>query len=501
MSAPPRFLVFRHLVLVLSFSSPTAQKQYVPVDPVDPSVRQRTIALLNRGDARGALRLLQASMKRPANTLDDGMTPSLWHYAGLANHMIDDLESAEVAYSKAVQFDRRDVQSWMNLGECALYQWKGDVALAALFEAVRVRGGRERAPSAALAKLHRALVWTAHWGPPTGELRYELRRRGDAFFANVSSSSSGGGSSSSSSGSSRASRIHHNSTATMTTTTTTTTNKKKSGSDYTYDNGSPMSDPSPSPTPEPLPFVDMPTADFGDLPTRRLGELAPLNKYADAAVPSGEGEKRPLAHVRRLQERRRLEAAQGRVDSSTAAAASGGATADAAAAAAPGGANYGTASAAGSVGLAGKRPLHVGFLSSDFGVHPVSSLVRGMLEMLDGAAFSGPPPPPPITTTAAAAKEEGGEEARTEKSSSHWGWGGKNKQKKDEASAGGSSSGSTNSGGGGDGGGGVRNGELAVTLGNPARRAVDVSCWMLSNEDSWWRRNLTGILGGRRVSE
>ena len=132
MSAPPRFLVFRHLVLVLSFSSPTAQKQYVPVDPVDPSVRQRTIALLNRGDARGALRLLQASMKRPANTLDDGMTPSLWHYAGLANHMIDDLESAEVAYSKAVQFDRRDVQSWMNLGECALYQWKGDVALAGI---------------------------------------------------------------------------------------------------------------------------------------------------------------------------------------------------------------------------------------------------------------------------------------------------------------------------------------------------------------------------------
>ena len=92
------------------------------------------------------------------------------------------------------------------------------------------------------------------------------------------------------------------------------------------------------------------------------------------------------------------------------------------------------------------RPLHVGFISSDFGVHPVSSLVRGLIQDLvgGGAGRRGP------------ARGSGAARVGPRPETRPW----------------------------------PRPGSAGA--------AVEVSCWVLTDEDSWWRRNVSSLLPRHR---
>jgi len=374
-------------------------------------VRTEVVSLLEAGDAANALRFMESVVAQGIE-LEDGHHPTLYYYAGVAHQLLGDLEMAVAAYGEALRRDYGDVQTWLNLGDALLYKFQAPKALMALREAVKLsaaeseakfgsgegKGGKGKsgkgsgkaggtviggglgavgqAPAHVLAKLHRALSWTAAWGEARG-VGDELKQRVGRWYAEATNASF--------------SRARPPSPGAGLRRYSSPT---ESAALFTRGGAPPV----------------MP-ADFGDLPPAVLLTLTPLLPQADPRTPPGSP---PLTHPLGFLGRRALEAKA-----------------------------LASSSSSSSLSKEHKRrrrarPLHVGFLSSDFGVHPVSSLIRGLVESLAAS----------IATT--------GEEAT------------KNERKE----------------------------KRAKKKKHPA--AVEVSCWVLTDEESWWRRNISGSLPDAR---
>jgi len=299
------------------------------------------------------------------------------------------------AYGMAIKHHYLDLQAWLNLGDSLLYMFKSSKAIAAFREATRISKASpstKHLVTGSKAKLHRALSWSASWGKEYDLLGLQLKNAMDVWHRK----------------------------------TFKTGNAPHSAKKPKSQHKSVESDQHPSRKEAPV----MPS-DFGDLPPHVLKALMPLLPQSDPWTPSP-----PLMHSGRspFLSQRRFEAEESNLDKVES---SSRRPADVAAAEK----STRTKGHNSKLEQAGRRPLHVGLLSSDFGVHPVSSLIRGLVQALASAHFSKP-------TTA-----------------------GSHLDMKNESED-------------------IR----AITRGHKGRRAVEVSCWLLSEEDSWWRRNMSAML-------
>lgn len=297
----------------------------------------------------------------------------------------------------AIKHHYLDLQAWLNLGDSLLYMFKSSKAIAAFREATRIS---EASPSTkkmvtgSKAKLHRALSWSASWGNEYDLLGLQLKNAIDVWYRK-----------------------------TLKTGNAPQRAKKPKSQHLSID-----SNQHPSSKEAPV----MPS-DFGDLPPHVLKALMPLLPQSDPWTPSP-----PLMHSARspFLSQRRFEAEESNLEKVESSSRRPADVTGMEISSRTKGHNSKK-----KIEQAGRRPLHVGLLSSDFGVHPVSSLIRGLVQALASARFSKP-------TTA-----------------------GSLPGKKNESE-------------------GIR----AITRGHKGRRAVEVSCWLLSEDDSWWRRNMSAML-------
>jgi hypothetical protein len=229
----------------------------------------------------------------------------LFYYAGIASQLLGDLEGAAAGFTRAVKYDRKDVQSWLNLGDVFLYQYEGEKAIVSFEEALHLSGGMENAPANILAKLHRAHSWIASW-QGLEALTVELQVRLDQWFKN---------------------HIDQGNIIKI--------DDKRSGVLEWNRSLSCLQG-----------CIKLPVmpADFGDFSPELQRVITPLQPQADPTLPPGVG---MFSHHSYRHDHMK--------------------------------------ESTGVAGGARVRPLHVGFLSSDFGVHPVSSLIRGFLKHLQSA--------------------------------------------------------------------------------------------------------------------
>jgi predicted O-linked N-acetylglucosamine transferase (SPINDLY family) len=170
-------------------------------------------------------------------------------------------------------------------------------------------------------------------------------------------------------------------------------------------------------------------ADFGDLPPHILRALTPLLPQADPFIPNGAGE--PLRHFRHFQDRLNSPSSPLSVSSSRQQKQH----------------PHDIRRNHKQGQKKKRRPLHIGFVSSDLGVHPISSLLRGFLESLS--------------------RMNSRTNSRTKRRNrrSPFGRDDHNDDDDDEGLVGG--------------GGGLE---------------VEVTCWVLTDDDSWWRKNISDTL-------
>lgn len=311
------------------------------------------------------------------------------------------------AYGMAIKHHYLDLQAWLNLGDALLYMFKSSKAVAAFREATRISEASSNTKhliAGSKAKLHRALSWSASWGKEYDMLGFQLRDAMDVWYRKNFESGSA-------------------------------PEKNKNGEgqrDFT-EFGQHSKKEAPV----------MPS-DFGDLPPHVLKALMPLLPQSDPWTPSP-----PLIHsaTSPFLDQRRFEAEQATLGRDESSAGTNEATSASSSSGRRSAGDTGMEMSSRTKGQksklkqGGRRPLHIGLLSSDFGVHPVSSLIRGLVQALANARFPKP---------SAAGGHQG-------------------KEKESESI-------------------------LAITRGHQGRRAVEVSCWLLSEEDSWWRRNMSAML-------
>ncbi|GMF47288.1 unnamed protein product [Phytophthora fragariaefolia] len=90
--------------------------------------------------------------------LQDLSVPSVFQYLGVAQYALGDLEDATKTFELAVKVNDDDVQSWVHLGNCYLYQKRLLEAEAALEVAVEQKGSEGN-----VYALLRARNWVANW--------------------------------------------------------------------------------------------------------------------------------------------------------------------------------------------------------------------------------------------------------------------------------------------------------------------------------------------------
>lgn len=67
-------------------------------------MRASIIKMLEEGAAQAALSLIEEAVAFGGEAiLEDGLSPSLYHYAGIASQMLGDLDSAIAGYRKALE--------------------------------------------------------------------------------------------------------------------------------------------------------------------------------------------------------------------------------------------------------------------------------------------------------------------------------------------------------------------------------------------------------------
>jgi hypothetical protein len=67
-------------------------------------LRTSVVKNLEAGAAQAALGLIETAVAHGGEaSLEDGLTPSLFHYAGIASQMLGDLSSAVAGYRKALE--------------------------------------------------------------------------------------------------------------------------------------------------------------------------------------------------------------------------------------------------------------------------------------------------------------------------------------------------------------------------------------------------------------
>ncbi|DAZ93173.1 TPA: hypothetical protein N0F65_005523 [Lagenidium giganteum] len=88
----------------------------------------------------------------------DLSSPSVYQYLGVAQFSLGKLEEATTAFEQAVRLNDDDVQSWVHLGNCYLYQMKLAKATTALEVAVLHKGAAHESH-----RLFKARNWMADW--------------------------------------------------------------------------------------------------------------------------------------------------------------------------------------------------------------------------------------------------------------------------------------------------------------------------------------------------
>ncbi len=96
-------------------------------------IRSRALKLFNEGKMGEVLSYLSVVEKMFAGSLDigDGIIPSLYAYRGVALYNSQRLEEANAAFKSAVQLYPGDTRAWINLGESYLQRFLLDEAIAA----------------------------------------------------------------------------------------------------------------------------------------------------------------------------------------------------------------------------------------------------------------------------------------------------------------------------------------------------------------------------------
>lgn len=90
--------------------------------------------------------------------LQDLSYPSAYQYLGVAQYALGDLQKATQTFKEAVRVNDKDVQSWIHLGNCYLYQMKLPQANAALEVGVLEKGAMDQ-----MHQLFKARNWMAFW--------------------------------------------------------------------------------------------------------------------------------------------------------------------------------------------------------------------------------------------------------------------------------------------------------------------------------------------------
>ncbi|OWZ11965.1 UDP-N-acetylglucosamine-peptide N-acetylglucosaminyltransferase [Phytophthora megakarya] len=113
----------------------------------------------------------QVVYQNNTEVLQDLSYPSVFQYLGVAQYSLGDLEEATRTFELAVEMNENDVQSWIHLGNCYLYQKKLVEAVAALEVGVNQKGSVEN-----MHALVKARDWLANWKDRDDSLD-QLRRR------------------------------------------------------------------------------------------------------------------------------------------------------------------------------------------------------------------------------------------------------------------------------------------------------------------------------------